>query len=100
MPLFQDWWGMFVITFLCWLGWFSGIVLGQFGVNDTLSSSVSFPEIGLTCFGNLAVFFFKFFKRQTLLGDRCQRSTRHPYSSQIEEHTLVGERQWFWTHHF
>ena len=53
---------MFVVTFLCWLGWLSGIVLGQFGLHETVSSSVSFPDLGLTCFRNLAVFFSSFLR--------------------------------------
>ena len=43
---------LFIIILLCWLGWLCGVAFGQ--VDEAFTGSANFPDIGLTCIGNLA----------------------------------------------
>jgi len=68
MGLFKDWKGtryiiqLCIIKLVCCLGWLSAIVSGQMELSETVSSSATFPDSGITCLGNLAVFFSSFLR--------------------------------------
>lgn len=47
-----------------WLGWFSYIALAQLELANAVTGSVSFPAVGLTCIGNLAVFLTSLLRRR------------------------------------
>jgi len=47
----------FIIKLVCCLGWLSAIAFGQFQLSESVSGAVSFPDLMITCLGNLAVFY-------------------------------------------
>lgn len=53
-----------IIKLVVWLGWFSYIALAQLELANAVTGSVNFPAVGLTCIGNLAVFFTSLLRRR------------------------------------
>jgi hypothetical protein len=47
---------LFIINLFFWFGWLCNIVFAQFEVSETVTGSASFPDVGITSLGNLAVF--------------------------------------------
>lgn len=44
------------IKFVCWLGWLCNTVHSQGEISESVTGSASFPDLGITCIGNAAVF--------------------------------------------
>lgn len=53
---------MFIIKLFGLFGWLSGIAVAQLELSETVTSFVSFPDLGITCLGNLAVFFTSMYR--------------------------------------
>jgi hypothetical protein len=45
-----------IIKLVVWLGWLSSVALGQLELSEAVTGFVNFPEVGISCIGNLAVF--------------------------------------------
>lgn len=52
----------FVIKLIGLLGWLSGFAVAQLELSETVTSSANFPELGITCLANLAVFFTSLYR--------------------------------------
>ena len=48
---------LFTAQFIGLLALFSNIAFAQFDVSESVTASASFPDVAMTCIGNLAVFF-------------------------------------------
>jgi len=51
-----------IVKLICWFGSLTGIAFGQLDISETVTGSVSFPDLGITCIGNLVVFFTSFIR--------------------------------------
>lgn len=58
---------LLIIKLVCCFGWLSAIALGQLELSESISGSVGFPDLGLTCMANLAVFFWSFLRGRLYL---------------------------------
>jgi len=47
---------LLIINLVGWLGWLSHIALAQLEFSEAVTGSASFPDVGIACIGNLAVF--------------------------------------------
>ena len=48
---------LFTAQFIGLLALFSNISFAQFDISESVTASASFPDVAMTCIGNLAVFF-------------------------------------------
>ena len=46
---------MLMIKLVVWLGWLSCVAVGQLELSEAVTGFVNFPEVGISCIGNLAV---------------------------------------------
>ena len=53
---------LFIIKLIGLLGWLSGIAVAQLELSETVTGFVSFPDIGITCLGDLAIFFTSLYR--------------------------------------
>ena len=44
-----------LIKLVVWLGWLSSVAVGQLELSEAVAGFVNFPEVGISCVGNLAV---------------------------------------------
>lgn len=47
---------LFILNLVGWLAWLSHIALAQLEFSEAVTGSASFPDVGIACLGNLAVF--------------------------------------------
>lgn len=52
------------IQLLVWFGWLSCIALAQLDISGAITGSASFPHVGITCLGNLAIFITSFLRKR------------------------------------
>ena len=72
-----------------WLSLFCNFAVAQFESSEELTGSTTFPDVAITCLGNLAVFFNVFGQRKASCRDGCEGSSGQHYSSQTVGHSRI-----------
>lgn len=55
---------LLIIQLILYFGWLSCIAVAQLEISSAITGSASFPHVGITCLGNLAIFITSFIRKR------------------------------------